>query len=118
MSSRTSKASRTRAGYVYAIHEVGTDRYKIGHAVNVERRLQQLQTGNGTLLVIYATLYFADRIEAERKIQAIFSAYNIKRGGTEWFRLDRQSKHILDIIFKKEQPTDYEKEQLTRLKVI
>lgn len=118
MSSRTNKASRNRAGYVYAIHEVGSQKYKIGHTVNVERRLAQLQTGNGTLLVIYATLYFADRIEAETKIKAVFSAYRVMQGGTEWHRLDRQGKHLLDLIFKKETPTQLERESLGRLQLL
>ncbi len=108
--------TRTRAGYVYAIHAVGTDRYKLGHAVDIQRRLQQLQTGNSITLVIYAALYFEDRIAAESKIHDIFSAYRGKRG--EWFRLDRQGKHLLDIIFNKEEPTELERKQLSRLKLI
>lgn len=115
---RTNNTSRTRAGYVYTIHEVGTDRYKIGHAVDVNRRIRQLQTGNGTLLVIYATLYFIDRIDAEARIQQVFSAYRVRQGGTEWFRLDRQAKHLLDIIFKKDTPTPIEREQLSRLQLL
>lgn len=118
MSSRTNKTPRSRKGYVYAIHEVGSDRYKLGHTVDVERRLQQLQTGNGTQLIIYATLYFDDRIAKEQKIKAVFSGYRVFRGGTEWHRLDRQGKHLLDIIFKKEQPTDIERQQLGRLDVL
>lgn len=117
MSLRTRKSSRTRVGYVYAIHETGSDRYKIGHAVDVNRRLKQLQTGNGTRLVIYGTLHFADRIEAEGKIKELFSAYRVKRGGTEWFDLDRQAKHVLAIIFKKEQANELERQQLSRLQI-
>lgn len=119
MSLGTSKASRNnRAGYVYAIHEIGSERYKIGHTVDLNRRLRQLQTGNGTLLIIYGQLYFADRITAETNIKAVFSAYRVLRGGTEWFRLDRQGKHLLDLIFGKEQPTELERQQLIRLRVI
>lgn len=118
MFSRISKISRTRVGYVYAIHEVGSDKYKIGHTVDVGRRLQQLQTGNGTQLIIYATLYFTDRIEAESRIKEVFSAYRTLRGGTEWFRLDRQAKRLLDIIFRKEQPTEIERQQLSRLQLL
>jgi hypothetical protein len=114
MSLRTNKASRKRAGFVYAIYEVGSDKYKIGHGINPERRLQQLQTGNGTKLTIYAKLYFEDRITAERILHSIFSAY--RRSG-EWFRLDRQGKHLLDIIFGKEQPNELELEQLKRLHI-
>lgn len=112
---RTNNASRT--GYVYAIHEAGSMRYKIGHAVNVSRRLKQLQTGNGTLLSIYAMRYFTDRVAAETRIKAIFEAYKVKNGGTEWFRLDRQSKHLLDLIFKKIAPTQLEREHLGRLQL-
>lgn len=108
----------TRKGYVYAIHEVGTDRYKIGHGVNVQRRLRQLQTGNSTQLVIYGMLPFDDRIAAEGRMKAVFSAYRTKHGGTEWFRLDRQAKHLLDIIFKKEQATEVERLQLHRLQLL
>ncbi len=115
MSLRINKASRNTAGFVYAIHQVGTDKYKIGHGVNVQRRLQQLQTGNDTKLVIYATLYYEDRIAAEKRIHEVFSAY--RRSG-EWFRLDRQAKHLLDIIFKKEQPTELESQQLARLQLL
>lgn len=107
-----------RAGYVYAIHEQGTDRYKIGHGINVDRRLRQLQTGNSTQLVIYGQLHFEDRIAAESKIHAVFSAYKTRHGGTEWFRLDRQAKHLLAIIFKKEQPTELERIQLGRLQLL
>lgn len=110
--------NRAIAGYVYAIHEVGSDRYKIGRGINVERRLKQLQTGNGKLLTIYATLYTTNYVELESKIKAIFSAYRVLHGGTEWHRLDRQGKHLLDLIFKKEQPTEIERQQLNRLQLL
>jgi hypothetical protein len=118
MSSRTDKASR-RAGYVYAIHEVGSYRYKIGHGINPSRRIKQLQTGNGTKLIIYATRHFDDRIAAEGRIHDIFDAYKERKGGgEEWFVLDRQAKHMLDIIFKKEIASEYEKQQLSRLQLL
>lgn len=110
---RTSKTSRvTKAGFVYAITD-GT-KYKIGHGVNVTRRLQQLQTGNDAKLTIYAQRFFDNRYEAESIIHELLGAY---RGRGEWFRLDRQGKHLLDIIFKVEQANDYERASLIRMKL-
>lgn len=112
---RTEKTSRIKTGFVYAIHEVGSMRYKLGHGINVERRLAQLQTGNSTKLEIYAIRHFEDRYAAEKIIHDIFSGY--RREG-EWFTLDRQGKHLLDIIFNKEQPTEIERQRLNRLKIL
>ena len=110
--------NKPRRGYVYAIHEVGSMRYKIGHGIDPKRRLKQLQTGNGTELIIYATIHSKDMVKLEGILHDVFSAYKTHHGGKEWFRLDRQSKHLLDIIFNKEQPTTLEKEQLRRLKLV
>lgn len=90
------------------------DRIKIGHGIDVSRRMKQLQTGNSTKLQLYAFRYFDDRYCAEAKIHEVLAGY---REGGEWFRFDRQGKHLLDLIFGKETPTEYEREHLKRLEL-
>lgn len=101
----------SKAGFVYAIYDGA--RYKIGHGINVERRLRQLQTGSSKKLEIYAKRHFDNRYKAEKIIHEILSGY--RRAGTEWFNLDRQGKRIIDIIFLLEKPTDIERDSLRRL---
>ena len=78
------------SGYVYAITNPAWDGWvKIGMAVDIDRRIKQMQTGNHRQLWIMASIPCDSRIEAaelERSFHRFFKKQKI-RG--EWFNLDK-----------------------------
>lgn len=73
-------------GYVYLIHQQGSDLYKIGWSKSpngTARRLRQLQVGNPNTLYIHASIPVSTEI-IERELQRLFEHRN-ERG--EWYRL-------------------------------
>ena len=81
----TQKRQHTEKGCVYFIHAEGDyRRFKIGYTSrNVEKRLEQLQTSNPDLLVVYRLIENVTR-EKEIQLHHFFDEYRI-RG--EWFRI-------------------------------
>ena len=72
--------------YVYLICDSAQNLFKIGVTKNLyNKRMRQLQTGNGTELHIvnYHKTYYPYRIE-----QLLHSNFHSKREHGEWFRLD------------------------------
>lgn len=74
------------ASYVYAIRAMPDGPVKLGHTVNIEQRLRQLQTGaHERLAVIWQTL---GDVNAERRLHMIFGNFRIH---LEWFDLGDMS---------------------------
>lgn len=75
-----------KKSYVYLICDSTQDLFKIGVTKNLyNKRMKQLQTGNGTELhlVNYHQTYYPYRIE-----QLLHNNFHHKREHGEWFRLD------------------------------
>lgn len=71
--------------YVYLICDPAQNLFKIGVTKNLyNKRIKQLQTGNGTELHIvnYHETYYPYRIE-----QLLHNNFHLKREHGEWFRL-------------------------------
>jgi predicted GIY-YIG superfamily endonuclease len=68
-------------GYVYFIQNEFTKNIKIGYAVNVERRLRDLQTGNEFYLSLIKKV--PGSYASEQLIHKKFQAYRLER---EWFK--------------------------------
>jgi len=108
-----------KPGYVYVLKQDGAAKIKIGHTVNIARRKQQLQTGNDSLLRIYAYKRFPDMVKAENTIHHVLSAYRTTYNRrNEWFRFVPDVEHLVDIIFNRKPATPLENIQLTRLGLI
>lgn len=73
-------------GFVYLICDPASDLFKIGMSKGkVEKRLKQLQTGNGTDLFVKYAFECEYPRELEKRLHWHF---NHKREVGEWFRLD------------------------------
>ncbi len=79
--------------YVYVIHDIDGDVYKIGHSISVKMRLDQLQTSTPHNLQIYKSYQVDDYINIEKELHLHFMEKNI-RG--EWFRLDPSDIQFID----------------------
>ncbi len=75
---------RANQGYVYLIHAVGTDRYKIGRSVNPPVRLEQLKGQSPYPLQILDSFWSPDIFADEAGIHKDFAKYRIYG---EWFKL-------------------------------
>jgi hypothetical protein len=67
-------------GFVYVIHAMGTNRIKIGHSADPEKRLAQLQTGSPHELKLLGQ--WPGTIEVEQLVHKRLAEY---RCGGEWF---------------------------------
>ena len=96
--------SRVERGYVYFITtETELNKpfdqliqTKIGFAINPERRIKQLQTGNVETLILYGKLKSKNYKELEKTLHKKFAAQRI-RG--EWFNLYRYEIDSLVLAF-------------------
>lgn len=78
-----------RISHVYFAREVGTPhRFKIGHAVQVPRRVSQLQSGNPRRIEVYRTMLHIRAPELER---ALHIKYRYSRVHREWFDLHQET---------------------------
>lgn len=83
--------ARNDAGYVYCIAEYDrgkrTGNFKVGTAVDPDKRLRDLQTGNAhQLKFLGPPQYASHRLDAERSAHAALRGYSSNSGGgTEWF---------------------------------
>lgn len=81
-------------GYVYLICDPSNDLFKIGVTRSLKsRRLKQLQTGNGTELMLKYTFPSEYPFEVEKRLHF---KYNHKREVGEWFALD--AKEMLNFL--------------------
>ena len=103
------------AGYVYVILDTQDSSRKFGYAVNVERRLMQVQTGNPHKLVIEYRLAVEDMRKAEKSIHTLFAAKRLRKGKGEWFLLGDTDIVLLKKIFGAELLTQTEYRQLESL---
>lgn len=92
------KRYQANQGYVYLIHAVGTDRYKIGRSVNPVARLEQLKGQAPYPLVIVNDFWTPDAIADEKQLHKTFASNRVHG---EWFEYGCLSKpnpiHLLDI---------------------
>lgn len=72
------------SGWLYAIVAQEVNRVKIGHARNVEHRLQTLQSGSPVELILHSATLESDVRTAE---SAIHSSLTHARLSGEWFDL-------------------------------
>lgn len=70
-----------KEGYIYFLQNEDTGNIKIGHALNVDRRLRDLQTGNEADLILIKKV--PGSYSYETIVKRKFQAYRIKR---EWFK--------------------------------
>lgn len=75
---------RSTPGYIYLIQVVGTDKFKIGRAINVPNRLRALQTGSPLKIryVYHAYVKNANLCEME-----LHNKFSNQREIGEWFTL-------------------------------
>ena len=80
---------------LYIIHS-DQDLYKIGISHNPEKRLKQLQTGNGCKLRLYKTYIVKNEAILEKKIHNMLWQNKAILGKSEWFRLCPETLEWLD----------------------
>jgi hypothetical protein len=80
---------------LYIIHS-DQDLYKIGISHNPEKRLKQLQTGNGCKLRLYKTYTVKNEAILEKKIHNMLWQNKAILGKSEWFRLCPETLKWLD----------------------
>lgn len=85
-----SKRTLCNQTYTYIINRRGSNEYKIGQSIKPEKRLKQLQTGNGQSLKIIGCFYTDKYLE--KRLHKMFM-FDRKVG--EWFVL---SEEKLDMI--------------------
>ena len=74
-------------GYVYLVQAVGTDRFKIGRAINVPNRLRALQTGSPLKIRYVYHAYVRNMNLCEMELHHKFSE---QREIGEWFTLTQK----------------------------
>jgi hypothetical protein len=80
--------------YVYLIFSTESGYYKIGISKNPSKRVKQLQTGNGELLVLKESFKTKYYLEVEKSLHGIYG--DLRKHG-EWFDLG-----LVDVLeFKK-----------------
>lgn len=76
---------KSREGYVYCLHGVGTCFYKIGHSNSISRRIKEISPKVPFPLELVHYIHTDDRYELEAKFHRQFAS---KRKEGEWFELD------------------------------
>jgi hypothetical protein len=82
---------RANQGYVYLIHAVGTDRYKIGRSINPPVRLETLKKQSPYPLQIIECFWSPDAIADERFFHQ-HTWLSSKRAFGEWFELSSKER--------------------------
>lgn len=82
---------RANQGYVYLVHAVGTDRYKIGRSVNPVARLEQLKGQSPYPLQILECFWSPDAAADEKGLHERF-ANNRVYG--EWFEFEDSTSKL------------------------
>ena len=72
-------------GFVYLMHAVGTDLYKIGHSGNPHKRLYALNQQSAVDIKLMHAFFVFNMLSAEEYFHDIFKKFRIRR---EWFALE------------------------------
>ena len=104
-------------GYVYLICDPSNDLFKIGVTRNLNsKRLKQLQTGNGTELILKYLYPSEFPFEVEKRMHW---KYNHKREVGEWFYLDvKEILNFMEDCKEKEETIRNIKEAQEKYKII
>lgn len=96
-------------GFIYLIHAVGTKRFKIGFAIDPERRLRHLSTGSPFQLELLAVRKGPQHHEAQ--MHRYFAEYRVNG---EWFEPRRSAEAFVEM-FEQWQPiwTDWHDYEVT-----
>ena len=97
LTQETLERYRANQGYVYLIHAVGTDRYKIGRSINPPVRLETLKKQSPYPLQIVECFWSPDAIADEGYIHAN-KHLSKRRAYGEWFCFGRSDEDDLDAI--------------------
>lgn len=82
----------SRPGFVYLVHQEGSNLYKIGLTVDPDRRLKQLNTGNPHWLRFEHLVEVSNMFEAEEELHSYFNSQRLTKY-KEWFEF---APHELD----------------------
>lgn len=94
---RTSENSSSSPGYVYLVHTIGTNRYKIGRTNNLHVRLKQLQGQSPYPLQIKAAFKTSNPAWDEACWHDCYKKYKVYG---EWFEFDdKLYKEIVKLCF-------------------
>ncbi|MEG4446986.1 GIY-YIG nuclease family protein [Microcoleus sp. AT9_B4] len=105
----------TVPGYVYLVQAVGTDKFKIGRAVDVARRIRGLQTGSPLKIRYVYHAYFENANLCEMELHNKFS--NQREIG-EWFALTQEEVKFCILLMRLVQdaePIGLSEEQATNI---
>ena len=83
-SSLGNKGTTSKPGYIYVIHAVNTDRYKIGKSINPNNRLVSLSKQAPYKLKLLFSFAVQDMSRAEKQLHQHFVD---KQVNSEWFQL-------------------------------
>lgn len=72
-------------GYVYLMHAVGTDMYKVGLSINPEKRAEKLDCESPHRVVLVHKILVDQMKRIEDYFHSLFRDNHVKG---EWFRLD------------------------------
>ena len=76
-------------GFVYLIHEKSRNFFKIGRAVDPDKRLADFQTAQPRKLEMKSKAWVSNMAQAEACLKEVMKKhYSGTDGGTEWFRGD------------------------------
>jgi hypothetical protein len=90
--------------YVYIL-KAGEDHYKVGVSINVSKRLNSIQTGNGHKVYLVATKLCKDYQKVERDLHLRLKAMG-SGGGSEWFVLEPEDVIRLCILLNTQPEID------------
>lgn len=80
------------AGYVYLVHPIGHNVYKIGCTTDLARRMKKMQSGHDYKLEYIAAIYYENYIYAEFKWHRKYERYHLS---SEWYALpDSEVEHF------------------------
>lgn len=95
-------------GHIYFISNTVTENIKIGRAVNVEKRMANLQTATDCQLELLYSFPVHDPAAAEKELHEKFSAYLV-RG--EWYRFEGDVRRYVEALLDRQEAA---KASLTR----
>ena len=76
---------KNKKSYLYMLRAGNTDYYKIGVSININKRIEALQSGNPHKLTIYESVYTRERY-LEGIIHRKLKQYRVEG---EWFHFDK-----------------------------
>lgn len=82
------RGGQTGPGYVYAARCGEGSEFKIGFAINLERRLKQHQTANPWRVTLFDRIQHPEYKEGEKRLKKLLAPFRLPDGGEETFRLE------------------------------